>query len=67
MKYNILLFTIILGSFTTLMSCSKCYDCKAPIEIKTPDTVYTDYINQEICTADKEEIETKESQGYVCN
>jgi len=67
MNYKTLFLIVIVGCFTTLISCSKCYDCKAPFEVKTPDTTYTEYVNQEICTADKSEIETKESQGYICN
>ena len=67
MNIKTLFLALLIGSLTCLVSCSKCYDCKAPIEIKTPDTTYTEFVNQDICTADQKEIETKESEGYVCN
>lgn len=62
--FVILLITAFIGS---LSSCSKCYECQAPIEVKTPDTSYTTYQNQEICTANSREIEAKENEGYICN
>jgi hypothetical protein len=48
-------------------SCSKCYECKAPVEVRTKDTTYTTYQNQELCTANPSEVDQKESEGYVCN
>lgn len=47
-------------------SCSKCYECKAPVEVQTPDTTYTTYQTEELCTANKNDVATKEDQGYVC-
>ncbi|MGB0403709.1 MAG: hypothetical protein ACPGEG_06380 [Salibacteraceae bacterium] len=47
-------------------SCSKCYECKAPFKVITPDTTYTTYQTDELCTASNSELEEKESEGYDC-
>jgi PBP1b-binding outer membrane lipoprotein LpoB len=60
---KILAIALVALGFT---ACSKCYECKAPVEIVTPDTTYTTYQNQELCTADAGEVKQKESEGYEC-
>ena len=47
-------------------SCSKCYECKVPFEVITPDTTYTSFQTEDLCTASKSELEEKESEGYDC-
>ncbi len=67
MNYQTLFLALIIGGFFSFTSCSKCHECKAPIEVRTPDTTYTEYQSQELCTADNKELEAKEAEGYICN
>ena len=65
MRHLILFGIVAIG--LSISSCSKCYECKAPVEVKTPDTTYVTYQNQELCTANADEVKEKEAEGYDCN
>jgi len=71
MKLNTL-FALFL--FATLsFSCSKCYDCTTQVEIEITDengnVTGTDSqtVSEEICTADENEVDNKEADGYSCS
>ena len=50
-----------------MTSCSKCYTCQHPVEVKTADTSYTSYQEDELCTASDKEIKEKEDNGFTCS
>ncbi|UTW63242.1 hypothetical protein KFE98_03540 [bacterium SCSIO 12741] len=49
-----------------MTSCSKCYECRVPVEVRTPDTTYTEYQEESLCTANESELKAKEDDGYTC-
>ncbi len=60
--------TILLGiGLLAMVSCSKCYECRVPVEVRTPDTTYVEYQEESLCTADQKELEAKEADGYTCS
>ena len=65
-------FGTLIFAFGFVSSCSKCYSCKGPVEIKSvtasgKDTTWTEYQEDDLCTASSKEIDDKESQGYSCS
>lgn len=62
---NIVFAFVVLFSLA-FVSCSKCYECKVPVEVQSPDTTYTTFQVEELCTASQKEIDEKESEGYIC-
>jgi hypothetical protein len=67
---KVVFIALIIVSYS-VASCSKCYDCtrSIPIEIEKngqKEIVMTED-TEEVCTADKNEIDNKESAGYACS
>lgn len=54
------------GIIGAMASCSKCYKCSSPVQIKTSTGTTTSYQEDEICTASSKEVEEKEDNGYTC-
>lgn len=52
-----------------LLSCSKCYDCTRQVEITdgNGNVIDTSEQSEEVCTADDNEIDNKEADGYDCS
>lgn len=50
-------------------SCSKCYDCRTQVEITdgNGNVISTEERTEEVCTASKDEVDDKESEGYDCS
>ena len=66
MKKSLFILTIALGLFS---SCSKCYDCVETQDVLDANGNVIDQteVHESVCTADKDEIERRESQGAVCS
>lgn len=66
------LFILVLVAFLGA-SCSKCYDCTRQIAIevdKDGDGVKeTEFVDDtdEVCTANRGEVDDKENEGYTCS
>lgn len=65
---------ILIGAIlTALTSCSKCYECTRQIEIevdKDGDGVFETEVRDdidEVCTANKKEVDDKEADGWSCS
>lgn len=65
MKKSIL-FAAVLVLGLGMSSCSKCYTCEAPVEIRTSGGTTTEYQEEDFCTASPQELESKEADGYQC-
>lgn len=52
-------------------SCSKCYDCTRSIPIEIDKNGQKEIVmtedTEEVCTADKKEIDDKKAAGYACS
>tara|TARA_Y100000782_G_C10186278_1_gene266804 strand:- start:5597 stop:5797 length:201 start_codon:yes stop_codon:yes gene_type:complete len=66
MKKLALIIAVIAGSFA---SCSKCYDCTTTVEITDANgnVIDTEEQSEEVCTANKDEVDDKEADGYSCS
>ena len=71
---NISLIGLVVVLLSMFSSCSKCYECtrKIAVEVDTDGDGVVDgeeYVDDtdEVCTADKDEVDSKESQGYTCS
>ncbi len=63
-KLQISLAVLVMGF--GLSSCSQCYTCEAPVEITTSSGTTQELQQEDFCTASPQELEAKESDGYVC-
>ncbi len=68
--------TFVLTAITVLLgftSCSKCYECTRQIEVevdKDGDGVFETEVRDdidEVCTANKKEVNDKEDDGWSCS
>lgn len=61
------LITVLLAG----VSCSKCYDCTRSIPIEIDKNGQKEIVmtedTEEVCTADKSEIDNKKAAGYACS
>tara|TARA_B100000678_G_C17977329_1_gene409565 strand:- start:164 stop:382 length:219 start_codon:yes stop_codon:yes gene_type:complete len=70
---NISLLGVVVVLLSVFSSCSKCYECtrKIAVEVDTDGdgVLETEYVDDtdDVCTADSDEIDNKESQGYTCS
>ena len=65
--FTILLVASFFGMIST--SCSKCYDCSRSVVIEDSqgNPIDTTNTNEEVCTADQDEIDNREEEGYSCS
>ncbi|MCB0480339.1 MAG: hypothetical protein KDC83_02860 [Flavobacteriales bacterium] len=63
---KLVIIIISVGMISFMGSCSKCYTCSSPVQIKTASGTTTSTQEDELCTASPKEIEAKEEDGYTC-
>ena len=67
------LFIILLAAMQSLASCSKCYECTRQIEVEVdkdgdgvPEIELVEDTD-DICTANKKDVDSKENEGWSCS
>ncbi len=65
---SVLLFILVMYMLTLMSACSKCYTCKTAYAVKdnNGNVIKYDTTTEDVCTADKSEIDAREKQGAVC-
>lgn len=67
MKKASILSIVVFAFAVCFTSCSKCYDCESELEIINGQDTIIETQTDEFCTANKDEVDAKEEDGWTCS